>query len=130
MFLGMQTFLVEHVSHDNNAVIMSIGTSFQDVFSGLIILMEILQIGFCRDHPICEQHLLPSIFISMSHFIWTCKWMMFHITLCLMFSMPQLSTIMWDLVSLFDIYIVETYGVKPKNLYIYGTCEKHGQRMQ
>jgi hypothetical protein len=61
--------LIEHVSHDDNAVIMSIGTSFQDVFSGLIILMEILQIGFCMDHPICEQHLLPSIFISMFHFI-------------------------------------------------------------
>jgi hypothetical protein len=29
-------------------------TSFQDVFSGLIILMEILQIGFCKHHPICE----------------------------------------------------------------------------
>jgi hypothetical protein len=61
--------LVEHVSHDNNAIIMSIATSFQDVFSGLIILMKILQIGFCRHHPICEQHLLPSIFNSMSHFI-------------------------------------------------------------
>jgi len=61
--------LVEHVSHDDNVVIMSIGTSFHDVFSGLIILMEILRIGFCRDHHICEQQLLPSIFISMSHFI-------------------------------------------------------------
>jgi hypothetical protein len=58
--------LVKHVSHDNNAVIMSIGTSFQNVFSGLIILMEILQINFHKNHPICEQHLLPSIFISMS----------------------------------------------------------------
>jgi hypothetical protein len=64
-FFRYVDLLIEHVFHDGNAVCMSIGTSFQNVFSGLI---EILQISFCIDHPNCEQHLLPSIFSSMFHF--------------------------------------------------------------
>jgi hypothetical protein len=47
-----------------------------------------------------------------------------------MFSMPLLLAIMQDLLSLFDIYIVETYGVEPKCFYVYGTYGKHEQKMQ
>jgi hypothetical protein len=54
--------LIEHLFHDGNVVCMPIGNSFQDVFSGLI---KILQISFCIYHPNCEQHLLP--FTSIQH---------------------------------------------------------------
>jgi hypothetical protein len=68
--------------------------------------MEILQIGFCMDHPICEQHLLPSIFISMFHFIWTCKWMMFWVTYNLLLNVLHASIVSYNARFTFTIWYI------------------------
>jgi len=44
-----------------------------------------------------------------------------------MFSMILLLVLMQYLLSLFDIYTTEAYGVELKCLYICGTCEKMGR---